>query len=110
MATIRKTLGNETVSSNEVQSLRALKDEDIDFSDIPELTDEDLRNGVWKIPLTKVTDRLEVYKDSQNKWRWRRVAPNGRIVGASSQGYSGKQAALENAQRIATPFKTVDVA
>lgn len=27
---------------------------------------------------------------TNNKWRWRRTAPNGEIVGASTQGYANK--------------------
>lgn len=44
-------------------------------------------------------DRWEFYKDSAGKWRWRRIAPNGEIVGASTQGYSSRQACEENARR-----------
>ncbi|EFA4859887.1 TPA: DUF1508 domain-containing protein [Escherichia coli] len=36
-----------------------------------------------------MNDKWEFYIDSANEWRWRRVASNGRIVGASSQGYVG---------------------
>lgn len=44
-------------------------------------------------------DKWEFYKDSQNLWRWRRTASNGRIVGASSQGYVNKSDCIENARR-----------
>lgn len=44
-------------------------------------------------------DKFEFYSDSQGKWRWRRIASNGRIVGSSSQGYVSKQACIENAIR-----------
>lgn len=44
-------------------------------------------------------DKWEFYKDSSNEWRWRRVASNGRIVGASSQGYQNKKDCIENAER-----------
>ncbi len=44
-------------------------------------------------------DTWEVYKDTQGKWRWRRTAPNGRIVGASAEGYSNKSDCIENAKR-----------
>jgi len=48
---------------------------------------------------TKSDDKWEFYKDSQNLWRWRRIASNGRIVGASSQGYVNKSDCVENARR-----------
>ncbi len=44
-------------------------------------------------------DKWEFYKDNSNEWRWRRTAPNGRIVGASSQGYVNRVDCVENAKR-----------
>lgn len=39
---------------------------------------------------------LTFYKDAGGKYRWRVRADNGRIVGASSQGFASKQKAEEN--------------
>lgn len=44
-------------------------------------------------------DRFEFYPDNRGKWRWTNYSSNGRIVGASSQGYVSKQACIENARR-----------
>ena len=44
-------------------------------------------------------DSIKLYKDKASQWRWRRVSTNGRIVGASSEGYSRKSACKDNAQR-----------
>jgi uncharacterized protein YegP (UPF0339 family) len=44
-------------------------------------------------------DKWEFYKDTNSKWRWRRVSTNGRIVGSSSQGYVNKQDCKDNAKR-----------
>lgn len=44
-------------------------------------------------------DKLEFYQDKRGEWRWRRKASNGKIVGASSEGYSDKKACEENANR-----------
>ena len=44
-------------------------------------------------------DKWEIYTDSVNEWRWRRTASNGRIVGASSQGYKNRVDCVSNAQR-----------
>jgi uncharacterized protein YegP (UPF0339 family) len=46
-------------------------------------------------------DKWEFYQDDnkRRKWRWRRTAPNGRIVGASTQGYADLGDCIENAQR-----------
>jgi outer membrane protein OmpA-like peptidoglycan-associated protein/uncharacterized protein YegP (UPF0339 family) len=40
-----------------------------------------------------------LYKDAENKWRWRRTAPNGNIVGASTEGYVNKADCEGNARR-----------
>ena len=44
-------------------------------------------------------DKWEFYKDHQGEWRWRRTASNGRIVGASTEGYKNKQDCIDNAKR-----------
>lgn len=49
--------------------------------------------------MTKAKDRWEFYRDARSKWRWRRVAGNGRVVDASTQGYGSRSACVNNAQR-----------
>lgn len=46
-------------------------------------------------------DIIEIYQDNSIKkeWRWRRTAVNGRIVGASTEGYSNKSDCEENMKR-----------
>ena len=44
-------------------------------------------------------DKWEFYVDNNGKWRWRRVASNGRITGASCQGYANKADCIDNAIR-----------
>jgi uncharacterized protein YegP (UPF0339 family) len=44
-------------------------------------------------------DKWEFYKDAQGEWRWRRTASNGKIVGASTQGYKNKVDCVNNAIR-----------
>lgn len=39
---------------------------------------------------------LSFYRDEANEWRWRITANNGRITHASSEGFSSKQAAVDN--------------
>jgi len=46
-----------------------------------------------------MTDSWEFYVDGVGEWRWRRTASNGRIVGASSQGYKNRSDCVENARR-----------
>lgn len=44
-------------------------------------------------------DKWEIYKDKKGEWRWKRVAPNGRPVGNSSEGYVNKSDCIANARR-----------
>jgi uncharacterized protein YegP (UPF0339 family) len=44
-------------------------------------------------------DKWEFYTDGSGEWRWRRVAANGKIVGAASQGYRNRIDCVENARR-----------
>jgi len=50
-------------------------------------------------PMSSSTDKWEFYQDSQHKWRWRRTASNGKIVGASTEGYDNKADCQANARR-----------
>ena len=43
---------------------------------------------------------IEFYKDKGDKYRWRIQATNGRVIGASSQGFASKQMAEENATLV----------
>lgn len=44
-------------------------------------------------------DKWEIYQDPSRKWRWRRVASNGKIVGASTEGYNNRSDCVANARR-----------
>lgn len=46
-----------------------------------------------------MNDKWEFYVDDNGKWRWRRTASNGNIVGASTQGYANRPDCVENARR-----------
>jgi uncharacterized protein YegP (UPF0339 family) len=43
-------------------------------------------------------DRWEIYQ-AHDGWRWRRTAPNGNIVGMSSEAYANKSDCIANARR-----------
>ena len=47
----------------------------------------------------KKRDKWEFYTDAKKEHRWRRIAPNGRIVGASTEGYKNFTDCLTNARR-----------
>lgn len=46
-----------------------------------------------------MNDKWEFYQDAHGKWRWRRVAPNGKIVGSSSESYNNRADCVANARR-----------
>jgi uncharacterized protein YegP (UPF0339 family) len=40
--------------------------------------------------------KIEIYRDRKREWRWRIKARNGRIVGASSEGFNRRGKAQKN--------------
>lgn len=46
-----------------------------------------------------MNDKLEIYQDNANEWRWRIIASNGEIIGASTEGYINQSDCLNNAHR-----------
>lgn len=44
-------------------------------------------------------DKWEIYQDNKKEWRWRRIASNGREVGASTEGYKNRSNCVDNAKR-----------
>ena len=46
-----------------------------------------------------MNEKWTFYKDKKSEWRWKRVAPNGKIVGAASEGYKNRLDCVENAKR-----------
>ena len=46
-------------------------------------------------------DTWKFYRDRSKRrdWRWRRIAANGEVVGASTEGYRNKSGCLANAIR-----------
>ncbi|MCV2886618.1 DUF1508 domain-containing protein [Aestuariibacter sp. AA17] len=49
--------------------------------------------------MSEKKDRWEVYADNDNKWRWHRVARNGKVVGAATEGYANKADCINNMRR-----------
>ena len=44
-------------------------------------------------------DTWKIYQDAKGEWRWHRTAANGKIVGASAEGYKNRADCVANAQR-----------
>jgi uncharacterized protein YegP (UPF0339 family) len=40
--------------------------------------------------------KIEIYRDRKREWRWRIKARNGRIIGASSEGFERRARAKRN--------------
>lgn len=52
--------------------------------------------------VTERRDLVSFYKDKSGQWRWERVASNGKIVGASTEAFKKRSAAVANYQRQLT--------
>ena len=48
-------------------------------------------------------DTWTFYQDKNDEWRWRRTAPNGDIVAASTEGYKNRADCVANARRNGYP-------
>jgi uncharacterized protein YegP (UPF0339 family) len=46
-------------------------------------------------------------KDTSKDWRWRITAPNGKIIGASSEGFESKQGCENNFKLLQTFFENL---
>lgn len=55
--------------------------------------------GITRSKKSRYKDKWVFYRDKRNNWRWRRIARNGKIVGASHEGYQNKKDCVENAIR-----------
>lgn len=44
-------------------------------------------------------DKWDIYQDAKSEWRWKRTAPNGNVVGASTEGYKNRADCVANAKR-----------
>lgn len=43
---------------------------------------------------------FRVYKDKAGEWRWSLVAPNGRMIADSGEGYTSKQGCLNGIDSV----------
>jgi len=50
--------------------------------------------------MPKKSASFDIYKDAAGEWRWRIVAANHEIIGASTEGFSSLREARENAKRL----------
>jgi uncharacterized protein YegP (UPF0339 family) len=45
-------------------------------------------------------ERLELYRDEAEEWRWRRIAENGNVLSDSGEGYARRIDALEMGMKL----------
>ena len=48
--------------------------------------------------------KVQYYKDRKKEWRWRFIAPNGRILACSSEGYTRRAKAINCFHSISKAF------
>lgn len=51
--------------------------------------------------------RFQIYQDEKKEYRWRLIAPNGRIIADSGEGYKRREKALAGIQSLVKYSKTV---
>lgn len=56
-----------------------------------------------------MTDVIQIFKDRHNQWRWRRMAPNGRLIATAGEGFKTKWGAKRAAKRSNPGVKMVVV-
>ena len=67
-----------------------------------QLSPDELSTAAEKLAAFTVrppSDRWHFYTDMRGGHRWRRIAPNGRLVSASPVAYSNRNAAVADAER-----------
>ena len=47
---------------------------------------------------------MDIYQDTKRRWRWRVKAPNGEVVGASSEGFVTEFECEANYNRLTSSF------
>jgi uncharacterized protein YegP (UPF0339 family) len=47
-----------------------------------------------------VTWKFEIYQDVVHEWRWRLLAPNGKIIADSGEGYATRANARRAAENV----------
>lgn len=95
MTIFRKNLKEIKVSQADLRRAKGVKEEAIDLSDIPELTEEDFRKARRRMispSAGSTTLRFEVYRDSSRQYRWRLTSPKGEILAISPRGYARRDA------------------
>lgn len=51
-----------------------------------------------------MTATIHVYRDLKNEWRWRLVAPNGRVIADGSEGYIDRSNVADALVTVAAAF------
>lgn len=52
---------------------------------------------------------LVIYKDEQDKFRWRLTARNGNILADSGEGYDSRQALMKGVRAVTKFFSAVEL-
>lgn len=53
--------------------------------------------------------KFEIYQDAMNEWRFRILAPNGRIVADGGEGYKTEAKCLKNINNLQKKLSTANV-
>ena len=58
--------------------------------------------------MSNYIDRIEIYKDNADEWRWQAVSHNNKVVGDSGEGYKNKTDAKNSAEQMFPSVRIVE--
>jgi uncharacterized protein YegP (UPF0339 family) len=95
MTIIRKSLSGVKPARGVREKESAFRHEEVDCSDIAELSEDDFKNAVRLVPgetrSRGLAATFQVYKDKSGLFRWRLTKADGTILAISTTGYANRK-------------------
>ena len=99
MTTVKKSLNDLFVSKERLEELKAIQDEDIDYSDIPELDERFWKNAKVRLPETKTGVYIRLDADLLNWLKGQGRGYQTRINAILRSYYNSHQNEDQNTKR-----------
>lgn len=99
MTTVKKSLNDLSVSKERLEELKAMQDENIDYSDIPELDEQFWKNAKVRLPETKTGVYIRLDTDLLNWLKGQGRGYQTRINAILRSYYNAHQNEDQNTKR-----------